>query len=94
MKCKWVFSTKTDEIGNVLRFKARLVAQGSSQEYGIDYTETFSPVVKYTTIRFILALAAARSLKVTQMDAVTAYLNGSVKENRDTGLVLGESFAI
>lgn len=80
VKCKWVFSTKTDEMGNILRFKARLVARGFSQEYGIDYTETFSPVVKYTTIRFVLALAAARNLKVTQMDAVTAYLNGNMKE--------------
>lgn len=74
VKCKWVFSTKTDELGNILRFKARLVARGFTQEYGIDYNETFSPVVKYTTIRFVLAIAAARNLKITQMDAVTAYL--------------------
>lgn len=80
VKCKWIFSTKTDEMGNILRFKARLVARGFSQEYGIDYTETFSPVVKYTTIRFVLSLAAARNLKITQMDAVTAYLNGNMKE--------------
>lgn len=77
IKCKWIFSTKTDEMGNILRFKARLVARGFSQEYGIDYTETFSPVVKYTIIRFV---AVARNLKITQMDAVTAYLNGNMKE--------------
>lgn len=77
---KWAFSTKTDEMGNILRFKARLVAQGFSQEFGIDYTEAFSPVVKYSTIRFVLALAAARDLKVTQMNAVTDYQNGCVNE--------------
>lgn len=80
IKSKWVFATKTDSDGNVIRYKARLVAKGYSQKAGIDYEETFAPVVKYTSIRFCLSLAAQLDLNISQMDAVTAYLNGTLKE--------------
>lgn len=75
VKCKWVFKTKRDSNGNVARYKARLVAKGFTQVAGVDYNETFSPVVRYTSIRFLLAMAVQFDLRVTQMDVVTAFLH-------------------
>lgn len=80
IKCKWVFKTKRDESGNVLRRKARLVAKGFSQIEGIDYEETFSPVVRYASVRYLLAIAVKFDLNIHQLDAVTAFLNGKLKE--------------
>lgn len=54
--------------GNIARYKARLVAKGCSQSFGIDYNETFSPVVRFSTIRFLIALAVKNKLKKHQMD--------------------------
>ena len=70
--CKWVFHIKKNENGEIERYKARLVAKGCSQKYGVHYTETFSPVVKYATIRTILALAVQLQLIVHQIDVTTA----------------------
>lgn len=80
VKCKWVFTTKRDSDGKILRYKARLVAKGFSQESGIDYGETFSPVVRYSSIRLLLALATKFGLNIRQMDAITAFLNGVLTE--------------
>lgn len=77
---KWVFKTKMDEHGNIDRFKARLVIKGCSQRQGIDYEETFSPVVRYSSIRYLIAMAARYDLEIDQMDAVTAFLQGELKE--------------
>lgn len=57
--CKWVFSVKLKLDGSLVRYKARLVALGNRQEYGIDYAEKFAPVEKMTTVRIILVIAAS-----------------------------------
>jgi hypothetical protein len=73
---KWVFRAKKDAAGNVVRYKARLVAQGFSQVPGIDYFDTFAPVACLASIRAILAYAAALDLEIHQIDIKGAYLNG------------------
>ena len=78
--CKWVFKVKYGVDGTVERFKARLVAKGYAQKYGIDYNETFSPVVRFSSIRVLLAFAVQRGMLIHQMDVVTAFLNGRLKE--------------
>lgn len=79
IKTKWVYKVKGE--GDSIRYKARLVAKGCSQKYGIDYEETYSPVVRYNSIRFLLALAVQKDLEIFQMDAVTAYLQGDLEED-------------
>lgn len=80
LKTKWVFTVKRDTSGKLVRYKARLVAKGCSQQYGIDYEETFSPVVRYSTIRILIALAIKKGLKIDQMDAITAFLQGDLSD--------------
>ncbi|KAK4398525.1 Retrovirus-related Pol polyprotein from transposon RE1 [Sesamum angolense] len=75
---KWVFVRKRNEQNEVVRHKARLVAQGFTQKPGIDYTETYSPVVDATTLRFLISLSVIEQLKMQLMDVVTAYLYGSL----------------
>ena len=60
------------------RFKARFVAKGYSQVYGLDYVDTFSPVVKHYSLRTVLAIAAAKDLEMIQLDIKTAFLNGDL----------------
>ena len=89
--CKWVFKVKHDANGNTVRFKARLVARGFSQAYGIDYFETYAPVAKLTTYRVIFALAALEQWEIHGMDVITAYLLGLLDE--EIYMVLPEGFA-
>ena len=77
---KWVFKRKHDTDGNVKRYKARLVAQGYNQKYGIDYDETFCPVVRFGSVRTLITLAARHKLQHHQLDVATAFLNGELKE--------------
>ncbi|KAE8954268.1 hypothetical protein PR001_g32566, partial [Phytophthora rubi] len=77
---KWVFKIKRNADGSIEKYKARLVAKGFVQKYGIDYTETFSPVVKYVTLRMIIAVAKYFGWPMDQLDVVTAFLYGLMKE--------------
>lgn len=77
---KWVFKAKCKADGSVDRFKARLVAQGYSQQPGVDYDETFSPVVQRSSLRTLLSYGLNRGMIVHQMDVVTAFLNGVLNE--------------
>ena len=75
-----MFRNKMNEEGIVTRNKARLVAQGYSQEEGIDFEETFAPVARLEAIRILLAFAVSQSIKLFQMDVKSAFLNGYIKE--------------
>nr|GEX51983.1 hypothetical protein [Tanacetum cinerariifolium] len=76
----WVFQNKKDERGIVIRNKARLVAQGHTQEEGIDYDEVFAPVARTEAIRLFLAYASFKDLVVYQMDVKSAFLYGKIEE--------------
>lgn len=89
---KWVFVRKRNENGEIIRYKARLVAQGFSQRPGIDYEETYSPVVDATTFRYLIHLAVNEGLNLRLLDVVTAYLYGSL--NNDIYMKLPEGFKL
>jgi len=80
VKSKWVFKVKTKD-GKLDKFKARLVAKGYSQTYGVDYFDTYSPVVKHESIRYLLAYALENNLKVESMDVVSAFLYADLEED-------------
>lgn len=78
--CKWVYKTKRNENGEIVKYKARLVIKGYKQRKDIDYQEVFAPVVRYTSLRCLVATAAKYDLKIHQMDAISAFLQGDVEE--------------
>lgn len=80
VKCKWVFKTKYDNAGKD-KFRARLVARGFSQKQGVDYDDTFSPVVRHSTMRVLFALANDSDMNIEHLDVETAFLNSDLKEH-------------
>ena len=79
----WAFDIKRDSTGKIIRWKARLCAQGFTQEEGVDYFNTYSNTIRYETLRLILALAALYGLQLSSIDIKTAYLNGYIEEDID-----------
>ena len=80
LRCKWVFRLKPKTQNQPKTYKARLVVKGFEQQYGVDYLETFAPVVKLSSVRTLLALAVHENHYVHQMDVKTAFLNGDIEE--------------
>ena len=79
IKCKG-FKIKENSTESDIRFKARLCAKGFSQKAGFNYTETFSPVVRYDSIRILLTIAACKNQELSQFDIKTAFINGTLSE--------------
>jgi len=79
---KWVFRAKKDAAGNVVCYKARLIAQGFSQVLGVDYFDTFAPVARLASIRTVLAFAASENYETGQIDIKGAYLNGKLTKDK------------
>ena len=77
---KWIYKTKFDVDGNIVKHEARLVAKGFSQQPGIDYNDTFSPVARLDTVRIVLAIAGHHEWKFYQMDVKSSFLNGILQE--------------
>jgi len=81
LPCKWIYKLKVTDSASKPRYKARLVAKGFRQQEGIDFEEIFSPVVKMTTLRCVLALVAQQDMELVQMDVKTAFLHGDLRED-------------
>jgi hypothetical protein len=77
--CKWVYRIKRHANGQIDRYKARLVAKGFKQMYGLDYEDSFSPVVKAATNRTVLAVSVSRGWSLRQLDVKNAFLHGVLK---------------
>ena len=77
--CKWAFTIKHKSDGTIERYKARLVAKGYTQTYGIDYSETFSPIAKIDTIRVLFSIAANRDWPLHQFDVKMSSYMGKYK---------------
>ena len=77
---KWIYKFKTHSDGSNERYKTRLVEKGFTQEYGIDYEETFTPIARISSVRALLAVVAARKWDLFQMDVKNAFLNGNLSE--------------
>ena len=89
---KWVFVRKRNENNDIIRYKARLVAQGFSHKPDNDYEETYSPVMDAITFRFLISLAVSEELDMRLMDVITAYLYGSI--DSDIHIKIPEGFKL
>ena len=77
--CKWIYKIKTGSDGSIKRYKTCLVAKGFTQEYEINYEETFTPVAHISSVRALLAVTVASKRDIFQMDVKNAFLNGDSK---------------
>ena len=77
--CKWVYKLKRNSDGSIARYKARLVVRGYLQQYGLDYEETFSPVLKLAIVRLILALVVNQNWELRQLDVSNTFLHGFLR---------------
>lgn len=80
ISCKWVYALKRDASGRIKRYKARIVSRGFLQRMGIDYNETYAPVIRFETIRCVILFALQRGWEILQFDVKTAFLYGDLDE--------------
>ena len=80
LSSKWVFKRKRKVDGSIDKYKARLVIKGCKQTEGLDYFETYSPIMRINSIRLVLAIVALRNLEVNEIDVKIAFLNGDLEE--------------
>ena len=81
VSCQWIFKKKIEAAdGDKVRYKVKLVARGFTQEHDINYKEVFSPVVKHTSIRILLAIVPRKDWELEQLDVKTGFLHGDLKE--------------
>ncbi|MBW0529189.1 hypothetical protein O181_068904 [Austropuccinia psidii MF-1] len=78
---RWVFATKTNQQGGIIRYKARLVVQGHRQVKGVNFEETFAPTTTFATLRSVFAIASAYKWRVTTFDVTSAYLHSDLNED-------------
>ena len=78
---KWIYKTKLNELGEVDKYKARLVVKGYTQEHGIDYTGVFAPVARMDTVRMIIAFASQKGWKLHRLYVKSVFLHGELKED-------------
>ena len=81
LNCRWVFKRKKDQFGNVIKYKARLTPQGCFQHFGVDYADTYAPVARMCTLRYVLALACLLGLNTSSCDFTNAFLNAELRED-------------